>query len=236
VRVARAASSFLKHKGHEEKQDHEEEENAMGLFCADQDLLGWESGIFGDAGVAHLALVKDADATLSGGTLLTAAAVLGGAEPGMVAVLRQGSGETLVTTYAVITTNLAANQASVSVLRSAGEDPAVPAMSGAVKVTIVSFHPVIAAVGDELLALLGIEPRMLTEASTVMGLKTATIFGTLAALFRAIGPSAAADKKLALYTRMFQLARRAVGGWVDADGDGVAERRVCAGIAVMERE
>jgi hypothetical protein len=208
----------------------------MNLFCEDRDLAVWEPTAFTEPAVAPLALVRGAAATVAGTAVTTAGAALGAVAPGMVAVIRKGAGDAAVEAVTVVTAVAAADAMSVSVLRAPGEPPAgPPGVDGDATVTVVSFRALIAAVGDEVLALLGVAPGALGGASQVLGLKAAVVFGALAAVYRAAGPSARADAKLALYTRYYQIARRAIAGAVDADGDGVAETPVGAAVTTWER-
>jgi hypothetical protein len=207
----------------------------MSLFCDDRDLLVWEAEIFSEPGVAHLALLANVDVNVAGTALTSGTLALSQVEPGMVAVLTEGAGESAQSCAAVFTAVASADAATVSVVRAIGEDAAPPRIQGDVKLAVVSFRPLIEAVGGEITALLGLEGTSAEDFSAVLGLKPAAVFGTLAAIYRAIGPTTNADKKLALYTRLYQLARRAVAGMIDLDGDGVAETRVCAGMTALER-
>jgi len=117
-------------------------------------------------------------------------------------------------------------------------------VGGSVKVTVVSFRPQIGAVGDGLLAQLGVGSDRHTEADKVvgglLGFRTACVFGVLAAVFRTLlsveGESAANKAKLLFYGKLFEGARRGISGMVDEDGDGVAERREEAGVSRLVRE
>src|SRR6185369_2317751 len=81
--------------------------------------------------------------------------------------------------------------ATVSALRGrASESAVVPLTGGAVKVTVIIFRPQIAAVGDALLALVGVACDRDSGAAPVYsdlsGFKPAAIFGTLAAIYRTL--------------------------------------------------
>jgi hypothetical protein len=214
--------------------EHGEKEIEMSLFCDDRDLLVWEAGIFSEPGMAHLALLSEAEVNVAGTALTSAGAILSKIAAGMVGVLKEGAGSPPKSTAVVFTEVVSSTAATVSVPRVAGDDPAAPWIQGDVKLSVVSFRPVIEAVGREVVALLGLEGQS-AGMENVLGLRPAAIFGTLAAIYRAIGPSADSDKKLALYTRLYQIARRAIAGMVDLDGDGHAETLVFAGTTALER-
>jgi hypothetical protein len=200
-------------------------------FCNDVDLMAWEPGIFLEASFAHQAIVKEAAGTLTGTALAMSAATLGDVASGMVASVETADG-TLTQLLEVV--NVAdASHATVSALRGRGSEAALaPLTGGSVKVTVVSFRPQIAAVGDGLLALMGIESgRDSADPSLcdTSGFGHATVFGVLAAVFRTLATASTATNltysKLGFYEGLYRGARRAIAATVDRDGDGVPETR-----------
>ena len=212
-------------------------------FCEDVDLAVWEPGVFGEAVFGHQVLLKEAAGTLTGTSLVMGSGVLGDILPGMVATvaLADGSASQLLEIVSVAD----ATHAVVSVLRGRESEAAEgPSVGGSVKVTVVSFRPQIGAVGDALLAMIGVASDRSADATTVTanlrGFRTAAVFGTLAAIYRAAAGETNATNvalsKKELYETLFAGARRAIEGWVDEDGDGVCERRVRGGVARLTRE
>jgi hypothetical protein len=112
-----------------------------------------------------------------------------------------------------------------------------------VTVTVVSFRPQIAAVGDGLLALLGVVSDRDTDPSpatdSLAGFRMATVFGTLAALFRTLAdtanPTALTLSKKTFYEGLARAARRAISGTVDTDDDGTPDTLRHAAVPRLER-
>jgi hypothetical protein len=187
-------------------------------FCDDVDLMVWEPGIFGASAFAHQTLVKSAAATLTGTTLVTAAGVLGTVVPGMILIAEGGGLSQLLEVVAVAD----ASHATVSALRGRADEAAVPGLvGGSVTVTVMSFRPQIAAIGDELLALLGVASDREDAGMTVehpRGFRMASVFGTLAAIFRVLaaadGATATVAAKRDFYEKTYADVRRNVRGKV----------------------
>jgi hypothetical protein len=216
----------------------------MPFFCTDADLLAWEPAIFLESAFAHQALLKDAPATLAGTTLTLSAAVLAtaGILPGMVAQVTTGDGA--LTQLAEIAGVESPTVASVSALRGRSADPAIPPLTqGAVKVTVVSFRPQIAASGDALLALVGVQSSRDADATPasadLSGFGPACGFAALAALFRTLTESKHATNlvfsKHDFYDGLARAARQTLSATIDQDGDGIPETRVYSGSAAPVR-
>jgi hypothetical protein len=188
-------------------------------FCDDVDLMVWEPGIFGASSFGHQALVKNAAGTLAGTALSMEAGVLGAVVPGMVMMV-EGSG---LAQLLEVTAVADASHVTVSSLRGRADEGAVPGLvSGAVTVTVVSFRPQIAAIGDELLALIGVASGRGEAGETVeeaRGFRMACVFGVLAAVFRVLaaaeGAGAVEGAKRDYYERTYADVRRGVRGVVD---------------------
>jgi hypothetical protein len=171
-----------------------------------------------------------------------AAGVLGLVEPGMV--VRLTLADDSLTQLGEVVEVADATHATVSALRGRGSEAAVaPLTAGSVKVTVLSFRPQIAAVGDGLLSLVGVASDRETDASPVYsdasGFKPAAVFGTLAAIFRTLAETSTAtnitySKKL-FYEGLAQASRQALAATVDQDGDGVPETRVHSAVHQLER-
>jgi hypothetical protein len=211
-------------------------------FCDDTELLAWEPGIFLETAYAHQALIKQATGTVTGTGLVMDAAVLGAVSAGMVAQLTLADGS--LTQLAEIVSVADGTHATVSALRGRSSEAAVaPLTAGAVKVTVLSFRPQIAAVGDALLSLVGVASDRSTDAAPAYadaaGFKPAAIFGTLAAIYRTLVETPSANNitygKKAFYEGLALAARQTLMATVDQDGDGVPETRVHAAVHALER-
>jgi hypothetical protein len=209
-------------------------------FCNDVDLMAWEPAIFFESAFAHQALVKAAVGTLTGTALTVPAASLGNVAPGMVAAVETADGSLTQLLEVVAVTD--ASHATLSALRGRGsEAPLPPLAGGSVKVTVVSFRPQIAAVGDGLLAMIGVESGRDSEEpglADTSGFRHATVFGVLAAVYRTLAAAQAAStitySKLGFYEGLYRGARRAIAATVDRDGDGVPET-AAAGVSALSR-
>lgn len=201
-------------------------------FCDDVDLMVWEPGIFGETAFGHQCLVKGAAGTLAGTGLTMGAGgagVLGGIVPGMVAMVDSGGGLTQLLEIVAVADEA---HATVSSLRGRDNEPAIAGLSGgAVSVTVMSFRPQIAAVGDELLGLLGVTSDRVDAGGEVerpRGFRTACVLGVLAAVFRVVaagsGATAAQAARRDFYDKMYAEARREVRGRVEG-----RERRAAVG-------
>ena len=194
-------------------------------FCHDVDLMVWEPAIFLDAAFSHQALFSSAEGTLTGTALVMDEAVLGDVIPGMVA-------------------KVVLADDSVSTLRGRSAEPAIaPLVGGSVKVTVLTFRPQIAATGDALLALLGVASDRDAATDPVLdaprGFRTASLFGTLAMIFRTLstaeGVTAAMLAKRDLYQQLAHQARRTLSARIDRDDDGTAETPADAAVSQMIR-
>ena len=210
-------------------------------FCSDVDLMAWEPAIFLEAAFAHQAIVKQAAGTLTGTALVMSAATLGDVAAGMVASVETADGS--LTQLLEIVSVADASHATVSALRGRGSDAALaPLTGGSVKVTVVSFRPQIAAVGDGLLAMVGVESSRdsadppLCDTS---GFRHAAVFGVLAAVYRTLATASTATNltysKLGFYEGLYRGARRAIAATVDRDGDGVPETPRRTDVAQLSR-
>ncbi len=184
-------------------------------FCNDVDLMVWEPGIFGETDFGHQMVVRQSAGTLTGNALAMAGAVLEGVLPGMVGqiVLADNSLTQLLEVVLVAD----ASHATVSGLRGRADSDLVPPLvGGAVNVSVMTFRAQIAAVGDELLGLVGVESdRDEDPAETLAdlrGFRTAAVMGTLAAVFRAVSTdaevSAAMLAKRDFYFKTYLALRR----------------------------
>jgi hypothetical protein len=210
-------------------------------FCNDVDLMAWEPAIFFEAAFGHQALVKEATGTLAGTSLTVPAGTLAGVLPGMVAWVETADGS--LTQLLEIVAVADAAHATLSALRGRGSEmPLTPLAGGAVKISVVSFRPQIAAVGDGLLAMIGLEAGRDSEdpgLADTAGFRHATIFGVLAAVYRTLAAASAATNitysKLGFYEGLYRGARRAIAATVDRDGDGVPETPAAAGVGNLQR-
>jgi len=187
-------------------------------FCDDVDLMVWEPGIFGEGAFAHQALVKSAAATLTGTALVTGTGALGPVLPGMI-VIAEGGGLSQLLEVVAMTD---AHHATVSALRGRADEAAVAGLvGGSVTVTVMSFRPQIAAIGDELLGLLGVASDREDASISVerpRGFRMASVFGTLAAIFRVLAAADGAGTVVAakrdFYEKTYADVRRNVRGKV----------------------
>ena len=211
-------------------------------FCHDVDLMIWEPSIFLDGAFGHQSLFSAASATLTGTALVTASSVLDHALPGMVAKLALADDS--LTQLVEVVSVADGTHAVVSALRGrAGETAVAPLVGGSVKAGIVTFRPQIAAVGDELLTILGVmsdrDAQVDAATADLRGFRMAAIFGTLAAVFRTLsteeGASAAMLGKRDFYDKLFVHARRAISGRADRNGGGVIGRRTRAAVGDLVR-
>jgi hypothetical protein len=211
-------------------------------FCQDVDLMAWEPGVFLEAAFAHQALVKEAAGTLTGTALALTSGSLAALVPGMVAqaTLADGSLTQLLEVVSVSD----ATHATVSALRGRSSEALVaPLTGGSVKVTVVTFQPQIAAVGDGLFGLLGIvsdrDSSPAPASCDLRGFRAAAIFGTLAAIYRTLVDAKSATNitfsKRAYYEGLAESARRQLAATIDCDGDGVPEERVLSGVQALRR-
>jgi len=204
-------------------------ENTM-YFCDDVDLFPWEPGIFLETAFAHQAIVHKASGTLTGTALVMGSAVLGQVSPGMIAAVTLAD-DSLTQLLEVVSVP-DSTHATVSALRGRAAEDAIPAFAGgSVKVTVVTFRPQIAAVGDALMALLGIASDRNTEPTPAYeklgGFRMAATFATLAAVYRHLAdgtaPNSTAYAKKSFYELLAHSSRRAIAATIDLDGDGIPE-------------
>ncbi len=209
-------------------------------FCNDVDVMAWEPSIFFEASFGHQAIVKAAG-TLTGTALTVAAGTLVGVEAGMVATVETADSSLTQLLEVVSVTDSA--HAVLSALRGRGtEAPLAPLAGGAVQVTVVSFRPQIAAVGDGLLAMVGVQSdRDAADPgiADTSGFRFATVFGVLCAVYRTLADAKSATNltysKLGFYEGLYRGARRAIAATVDDDGDGLPETLRRAAVGEMVR-
>jgi hypothetical protein len=211
-------------------------------FCDDIDLLPWEPAIFLQTAFAHQTLIKQASATLTGTALVASDAVLGVLLPGMV--LNVATADDSLSQLLEVVSVADTTHSVLSALRGRNGEAAIPPLTGgSVKITLVTFRPQIAAVGDQLLALLGISSDRATdpapESTGLAGFRLAAVFGTLAAVYRTLADTADATSltlaKKTFYDNLFGAARRAISGTVDADADGTPETLRRADAPLLQR-
>jgi hypothetical protein len=208
-------------------------------FCNDADLLTWEPGLFLEAAFIHQALFKNAAATISETNLTMNNPQLGDVQPGMVIAVTQGELTQLLEIVEVADDR----HATVSALRGRSNEPAIASLvNGSVQATLITFRPQIAAVGDALMALLGVSgdrSAALPAISDVGGFRTATIFETLAALYRVLVDQKTTANvifpKLKFYETLAAGARRAISATIDTDADGTPDRSARADIVELHR-
>ena len=100
-------------------------------FCSDVDLMGWEPGVFLEAGFGHQAVLWEGAGTLTGTGL-----VMGGSVPPPLGNVLAGMVATVVTADGVLTQLLEVvevvdgTHATVSALRGRGAEGAVGAFVG----------------------------------------------------------------------------------------------------------
>ncbi len=211
-------------------------------FCQDVELMAWEPGIFLQAAFAHQTLLKNAVGTLTGTALVLTSGTLAGVLPGMVAqvTLADGSLTQLLEVVAVADST----HATLSALRGRSTEAAIPPLTGgSVKVTVLTFQPQTAAVGDALLALVGIRSDRDTDptpaSAGLCGFKPAAIFGTLAAIYRTLVDTQSAStitfSKRTFYEGLAQASRQTLGATIDRNGDGIPETRRWSGVHLLQR-
>jgi len=153
--------------------------------------------------------------------------VLSPVAAGMVALVDAGGGATQLMEVAAVTDSA---HATFSALRGRSDQAAAPGLvSGSVSVTVLSFHPQIAAVSDRLLEAADVAAEATVEHPRYF--RTACVLGTLSAVFRVLaeGGTAAQAAKRDFYEQMFTQIRRGMSGRVD-------RRPVSAGVGTLTRE
>ena len=162
--------------------------------------------------------------------------------PGMVAqaTLADGSLTQLLEVVSVAD----ATNATVSALRGRSVERVVTQLTGgSVKVTVVTFQPQIAAVGDALRAGGAHERSRLFAGAPayadLRGFRAAAIFGTLAAIYRTLVETQSATNitfsKRTYYEGLAQTSRQQLAATIDCDGDGVPEEQVLSGVHTLKR-
>jgi len=211
-------------------------------FCEDAELLAWEPGIFSEEAFEHQAVIRDAVGTLTGTQLVMGGNVLGAVVPGMVMKVSLANGTLSQLTEVVSVED--ASHATISALRGRSTEAAVvPLVSGGVKVTVVTFRPQIGAVGDGLLGLVGVASDRGSEAlpkfGGTSGFRPAAVFGTLAAVYRALAAAENASNvvlsKRTFYEGLAMASRQTISALVDANGDGVPEKWVWGAVKELQR-
>ena len=211
-------------------------------FCEDVDLMAWEPGVFFETAFAHQTLVKEAAGTLTGTALVLTSGSLAAVSPGMVAQVTLADGS--LTQLLEVVSVADATHATVSALRGRGSEPVVaPLTGGSVKVTVVTFQPQMAAVGDGLFGLVGItsdrDSSPAPAYADLSGFRAAAIFGTLAAIYRTLVDTKSATpttfSKRNYYEALAESSRQTLAATIDCDGDGVPEEHVLSGAHTLRR-
>lgn len=211
-------------------------------FCDDAELLAWEPSVFSEEVFSHQSVIREVAGTLTGTQLEMDEEVLGAVLPGMVMRVALADGTLSQLTEVVSVED--STHATISALRGRSTEAAVsPLVSGAVKVTVVTFRPQIGAVGDSLLELIGVSSDRGHEASPkfgeTAGFRPATVFGTLAAVYRALAAAENVNNivlsKRAFYEGLAQASRQTIAALVDANGDGVPEKWVWGAVKELQR-
>lgn len=213
-------------------------------FSTDRDLLVLEPGIFAEVALASQARVSVSDAAVSGVTLTSASADFESAQVDAGGVVLIGD-----VAHEVVA-RLGPQSLTVSLPRARLSDAAIPGVQGAaLGVVCRTFAPQAALVHDALLRLLGVEPGEGTGGGPAEGsIVSLSVLAHLEALATAervyagagtlIEPGGWRDTLLLKadgYRRRFgEAAARAVV-LIDADGDGVADRRVRLGSVNLVR-
>ena len=211
------------------------------MFCNDTDLLLLEPPLFALPEFTSFRRLAETAATLSGATLTLSSGPFTSAltQSGMVISLLDASGQLLAQCELIEVTD--ATHAVVSVPRVLASDaPIPPAVTGVAKITLISFMPQIAAISAELLRLLGAPAQRDAVPPAVdhdSGLRTATVFGTLAALYASAAastrPTTTIQAKADYYRQAFIALRRAVSARLDLNSDGIPETTRHAAVRQM---
>lgn len=220
------------------------------MFASDRDLLVLDPNLFRDVGWVGQRLLR-ATGSVSGSTLTISAYDVSFADAGV------GPGHIITVdgvTYEVIE-RLSATQATVSRLRASAADPVLPPSPASGKDTwVVTFTPQVAAVHEQVIRLLGIEPQDppdlagvtadpggVTEASITNpgALARLEALGTLAIVWGAAsalqGPRSPAGERAEWYRARFARERETVSVRLDLDGDGRPDATRHLGNAPMRR-
>jgi hypothetical protein len=211
-------------------------------LATDRDLLIFEPDLFRDAAFIGQRLVS-ATGAISGTTLTISAhdvdLVAAGVTAGHVALVDGAP-------YEVIE-RLSATTATISRLRGAKTDPAIPPSPVTGKpTTIHTFAPQIAMIEHQVLRMLGIEPSLTPEAlgdpaavtaasiKNPEALNRAVSLGTLHLVFAAAAAVSPPDSphwvRADLYRGRYENERQHAAAMIDTDGDGIpdATRRLNA--------
>lgn len=219
-------------------------------FATDLDLATWEPALFAAPIPAAQRRLWKTAATIAGSTLTIANSLsAAGITPGMVATLTQstttGTGTTAVTTTDTILCEIISiptdTTATLSALRARATDvPIPPSLTGTVTLTVVSYAPLIDAIGDSLLNALHLPSDFSTSPTPapehLWGFRAAAVFGTLAAAYRSIEPSTpASTAKITIYDKLHQLARKVISAMLDTNNDGIPDLHLAAGNTTLHR-
>ena len=210
-------------------------------LCTESDLLTLEPAIVAAAELADFHALQKAEATLTGTTLaLTSASFdTAGVLAGMVAIIRLADDSAGVNCEIV---SVAADTATVSLIRPRDGAATPPGIGGAVSVTVLNLRALIDAVGAELVALLhapadqAIDPAAITWAGPV---RSACAMGVLARLMRITAAPThlinVLPAKQQAYENAYCALRRSLVAYIDTDDDGIPDATSYTGAAHLER-
>lgn len=213
-------------------------------FSTDRDLLALEPNVFVDVPFLAQQRLRVRDGEIQGTTLSSATADFeaAGVDAGsVVVVMRGGRGLPLEVLGRVDRQIL-----TVSLPRARLSDGPIPPEGGnGLEVVVRSFAPQAALVHDVILRMLGIEPDdplgLVGEESIVTLSVVAHLeaLGTLERVYSAaaaiVGENQELWRKAELYRERFAQACRRATVLLDADGDGVGDKRICPGVANLVR-
>ncbi len=219
----------------------------MTVFSKDRDLLRHEAAVFGDLHFGWQVLCAGDGGVLSGTAFVKAGEDFGaaGVQAGGVIYLRADDGS-IDGVYEIVSVE-SAEQLTVSVLRGdeAAEAIAPPGGEG-LHYRVSTFEPQARQVGLELAEYVGIRPGRgegaygVEDVVDTAALRRASVFGVLAAVYVTLADGRReADgllRKWEHYRRLYEEARQRCCVGIDADGDGVIEKRMAGGSVRLVRE
>lgn len=209
----------------------------MANFIQDADLLSWEPGLFIDVVLPAQQPLNLTDGQLTGKTLTSATGGFSTLEAGQVVVI--GSGSVRAAAFAIesITSDTQIELAS---------PPGGSGSTTGLTLSVRTFQPQITRAHQRLCESLGLamdtgQPDLLTDAS-VVGLTVVSRLEALGALVeifetgrRLGGENDYLTDRAAAYRQRHIAAMEAASVAVDTDGDGLADRMIQPGLAVLRR-